>query len=69
MSERRLGIFVTSDELAEVKTAQDCSGMCLSGGIPMGDPAAKVAYLINKYNLPDTTALDIRNGEFVSVGE
>jgi hypothetical protein len=48
----RTGKFVTPEELDIVKTAQSVSGMFLSGGMPMGDPAHEVEIL--------------SNGEFVS---
>ena len=62
----RLKIFVTEEELKRVTTAQACSGMFLSGGMPMGDPAWEVEQLRKKYDLPEGTGLDPRNGEFVS---
>lgn len=62
----RLGQFVTAEELQAVKTAQQCSGMFLSGGTPMGDPAWEVEQLRLKYKLPEGTGLDPNNGEFVS---
>ena len=60
----RLNVFVTAEELDAVKTAQKCSGMFLSGGMPMGDPAFEVEQLRKKYNLPEGTGLDSSNGEF-----
>jgi hypothetical protein len=62
----RLGKFVTPEELEHVKTAQQCSGMFLSGGMPMGDPAWEVEQLRKKHNMPEGTGLDPSNGEFVS---
>lgn len=60
----RLKTFVTPEELETVLSAQSVSGMFLSGGIPMGDPAWEVEQLRKKYNMPDGTGLDVRNGEF-----
>lgn len=62
----RLNKFVTAEELEHVKTAQKVSGMFLSGGTPMGDPAWEVEQLRKKYNMPEGTGLDPINGEFVS---
>ena len=59
------GIFVTTEELEQVKVAQRCSGMYLSGGIPMGDPGAIVAELSKKYNAPAGSGLNVQTGEFV----
>jgi hypothetical protein len=59
------GIFVTKDELDQVKTAHSVSGMFLSGGMPMGDPAWEVAQLVKKYNPPEGSGLNIKTGEFV----
>ena len=63
---KRLNVFVTKEELEAVKTAQRCSGMYLSGGIPMGDPAYEVERLRQLYHMPEGTGLDPRNGEFCS---
>lgn len=62
---KRLNVFVTKEELDMVLTAQSVSGMFLSGGVPMGDPAFEVERLRRKYNLPDNVAFDPNNGEFV----
>ncbi len=58
------GIIVTKDELECVKIAQSCSGMFLSGGTPMGDPAYEVQKLVIKYNPPKGSGLNIKTGEF-----
>jgi len=58
------GIFVTKDELESVRTEQKASGMYLSGGLPMGNPAARVADLATKYKAPAGTGLNIKTGEF-----
>lgn len=63
---KRLNVFVTPEELDRVKTALSCSGMFLSGGTPMGDPAGEVEDLRKKYNLPEGTGMDASNGEFCS---
>lgn len=62
----RTGIFVSAEELEQVKTAQSCSGMFLSGGMPMGDPERIVMQLTEKYNPPNGSGLDTSNGEFVA---
>ena len=62
---KRLGVFVTPEELESVRVQQSCSGMFLSGGMPLGDPGATVEQLRRKYNLPETVAFDPSNGEFV----
>lgn len=59
-----LEVFVTETELEHVRTAQKVSGMFLSGGTPMGDPAWEVEQLRKKYNMPQGTGLNPRNGEF-----
>jgi hypothetical protein len=58
------GIFVTAEELEGVRINQRTSGMFLSGGRPMGDPGAAVARLVEKYNPPAGSGLDISTGEF-----
>lgn len=62
----RTGKFVTPEELRGVKVLQQCSGMFLSGGMPMGDPSREVERLREQYGLPEGYGLDISNGEFVS---
>jgi hypothetical protein len=47
-----------------VKTAQACSGMYLSGGMPMGNPEQVVCSLTQKYNPPQGSGLNIKTGEF-----
>lgn len=59
------GIFVTEEERKAVETARQCSGMFLSGGMPMGDPAFEVAQLVKKYKPPEGSGLNIKTGEFV----
>jgi len=58
------GIFVTEKELDSVKVAQNCSGMYLTGGKPMGDPEYEVQKLIIKYHPPEGAGLNIKTGEF-----
>lgn len=60
------GIFVTKEELDQVQVAQKCSGMFLSGGIPMGDPQRIVLDLTKKYNPPAGSGLNIQTGEFMT---
>ncbi len=62
----RTGIFVTTEELEAVQLAFACSGMWLSGGMALGDPEWEVECLRKKYNLPEGTGLDTKNGEFIS---
>ena len=59
------GIFVTKEELDRVKTAHSVSGMFLSGGIPMGDPAYEVHLLAEKYHPPVGSGLNMQTGEFM----
>ena len=59
------GIKVTKKELEQVKTAQKCSGMFLTGGTPMGNPQALVADLTDKYKPPTGAGLNLATGEFV----
>ena len=61
----RMDVFVTKDELEQVKTEYKVSGMYLSGGKPMGNPQRAVQELNKKYNMPEGTGLDLSNGEFV----
>lgn len=63
---QRLGKFITAEELEGVKVSLSCSGMYLSGGMPMGDPAFEVEQLRKKYEMPEGTGLDAKNGEFVT---
>jgi len=63
----KTGIFVTPEELEAVKTAYSCSGMFLSGGMPMGDPQFEVEQLCKKYKLDRSHGLDLKTGEFVKV--
>ncbi len=62
----RTGKFVTPEELKHVTVALSVSGMFLSGGTPMGDPAYEVELLRRKYEMPEGYGLDPFNGEFVS---
>ena len=61
---KKLGVFITPTELDQVRTEQKVSGMFLSGGRPMGDPAAAVERLRIKYNMPEGTGLETGKGEF-----
>ena len=58
------GIFVTKEELERVRTAQSCSGMFLSGGMPLGNPQQIVYELSKKYNAPAGSGLNLKTGEF-----
>ena len=58
------GIFVTKKELEQVKVAQSCSGMWLSGGLRLGNPEEAVNSLAKKYNPPKGSGLNIKTGEF-----
>ncbi len=58
------GIFITVEELETVKVAYQCSGMFLSGGMPMGDPRYEVKLLTDKYHPPKGSGLNLKTGEF-----
>jgi hypothetical protein len=58
------GIFVTKEELEQVKTELSCSGMYLSGGRPLGNPQQRVYELTKKYNPPTGSGLNTKTGEF-----
>ncbi len=58
------GIKVTPEELEQVKTEYETSGMWLSGGRPMGDPQRAVAELARKYKAPDGAGLSMKDGQF-----
>lgn len=59
------GIKITPEELETVKIAQSCSGMFLSGGVPMGDPEHEVYMLTLKYHPPEGSGLNPETGEFM----
>ncbi len=59
------GIFVTEAERKCVEMEQKCSGMFLSGGMPMGDPQRAVARLSEKYHPPSGSGLNLKTGEFM----
>lgn len=63
---KRLGKFVKPEELKPVQAEHRRSGMWLSDGTPLGDPAAEVHALALKYGLPGDTGLDLQTGEFIS---
>lgn len=58
------GVFVTKEELDRVRTAQKVSGMFLSGGTPMGDPAYEVHLLTKKYHPPEGSGFNPQDGQF-----
>lgn len=63
---KETGIFVTPEELEQVKTAYKCSGMWMAGGIPLGDPYKEIALLSEKYGFPgEGTGFNMKTGEFV----
>ena len=62
---KHTGIFITAEELESVRIEQECSGMFLSGGTPMGDPSRAVDSLIKKYRIRLQVALDLKTGEFM----
>jgi hypothetical protein len=62
----RTGKFITAEELEGLLTELKCSGMFLSGGQPMGDPAREAERLRVKYAMPEGYGIDGKNGEFVS---
>lgn len=59
------GIKVTEQEREAVETSWKVSGMYLSGGKPMGDPAYEVHLLAKKYNAPEGAGFDLKTGEFM----
>jgi hypothetical protein len=59
------GIFITEEERGQVETEYKCSGMMLSGGQPMGDPAYRVYLLTEKYKPPVGSGLNLKTGEFM----
>jgi len=59
------GIFVTEEERHRVAVAQSVSGMFLSGGEPMGNPAWEVHLLTKKYNPPLGAGFNPKTGEFI----
>lgn len=61
---KRTGVFITREELEQVKTAQSCSGMFLSGGRRMGNPELLVDDFTKKYNPPAGSGLNLKTGEF-----
>lgn len=61
---RPTGISITPEELQDVRTARQTSGMALSGGQPMGDPEAVVTRLLQKYDMPADAAIDANTGVF-----
>ena len=65
---KRLGIFVTEQERKSLATEQDCSGMFLADGKPIGDPAGLVRTLAKQYGLdPTQVGLSLLSGEFVQL--
>ena len=58
------GIFVTDGELEQAKVAWRCSGMFLSGGLPIGNPERLIDNFIKKYNQPNGSVLDTQTSEF-----
>jgi hypothetical protein len=65
MGMKGTGIFVTKEELEHVQTEHQCSGMFLSGGMPMGNPERTVYDLTQKYNPPVGSGLNVKTGEFM----
>lgn len=64
MSKIKVVYKVTDEKLEQVKTEQKCSGMWLSGGMPIGNPQQRVAELAGKYNVPQGMGLNLKTGEF-----
>lgn len=56
---------MTKEELESVRVEHSVSGMFLSGGRPMGDPAEEVKRLMDKYHPPEGAGLNIKTGEFM----
>jgi len=63
---KNLGVFVTAKEREAVEANYKTSGMVLTGGMPMGDPQQEVEKLVEKYNMPRGTGMNLKTGEFVS---
>jgi len=59
------GIFVTEEERQGIEIEYSCSGMYLSGGMRIGNPEQSVAKLVDKYNPPEGSGLNLKTGEFV----
>ena len=59
------GIFISKEELAQLRTEITCSGMLLSGGTSMGDPQRMAYDLTLKYKPPVGCAINAKTGEFM----
>ena len=65
---KKTGVFISEEELDQLKTAQQCSGMCLSGGQPISDPGAMVQRLCEKYKMLDCP-INLKDGQFMKDGK
>ena len=68
----RLNVFATQEEIEDLKTSLKVSGMCLSGGQPMSNPAEEAHRFALAHGLPEITGYygcDLRTGEFVKAGD
>ena len=70
---KRLNVFATEDEIKSIKAAAAAPVMYLSGGTPIGGDPLKMAHAAAlAHGLPEIPGyygIDLKNGEFVSVGE
>lgn len=58
-------IFITEEERQELEVEYKCSGMFLSGGMPMGDPGGYAKRLEDKYNPPPGSGINLKTGEWM----
>jgi len=66
----RLNVFATKEEIEQLKVSVSCSGMFLSGGQPMSEPAKDAHRIALAHGLPEITGFygcDLQTGEFVSI--
>jgi hypothetical protein len=59
------GIFITEEERHNLETEFNCSGMFLSGGMPMGQPEQYAQTLKEKYNPPEGAGINLKTGEWM----
>ena len=65
---KRLNVFATADEIKQLRTSIKVSGMCLSGGQPMSNPAQDAHRLALRHGLPEIDGYygcDLKTGEFL----
>ncbi len=59
------GIFISEEERQGLETEYKCSGMFLSGGMPMGDPGGCAKRLEEKYHPPVGAGINLKTGEWM----